>query len=85
MNPKIQRVKNEIVKTKTKLSESQIRLRELEELLVELENSEIINLFRSVEIAPEDLTNFIQAYKEQQNTTITRAAYQQEVTRYEDA
>lgn len=65
MNAKIQKVTSEIEKTKARIAESQNRLRELEQQKTDLENTEIVNLFRSVDVAPADLAGFIRAYQEQ--------------------
>lgn len=65
MNPKIQKVTVDIEKTRARIAESQARLKELEQQKVDLENTEIVNLFRSVDVAPTDLAGFIRAYEEQ--------------------
>ena len=65
MNQKIQKTISEIDKTKTKIAELQTRLRELDAQRVDLENTEIVSLFRSVDVAPQELAGFIRAYKEQ--------------------
>lgn len=72
MNPKIQKVTTDIEKTQARIAEAQARLKELEQQKVDLENTEIVNLFRSVDVAPADLAGFIRAYKE--NGLNTRAA-----------
>ena len=46
MNPKLERVTNEIDKTKGKLSAMQARLRDLEKQKINLENEEIVVLYR---------------------------------------
>ncbi len=51
MNAKIERVCNEIEKTKAQLAELQSRLRELERKKTELENLEIIGTVRSGDIS----------------------------------
>lgn len=76
MNPKIKKTINEIEKTKTKIAELQARLRELEVLRVDLENTEIVSLFRSVDVAPEELAGFIKAYKEQSVQPAYTSGYQ---------
>lgn len=65
MNPKIQKVTTEIERTRAKIAESQTRLKELEQQKTDLENTEIVNLFRSVDVAPAELAGFIRAYTEQ--------------------
>lgn len=65
MNPKIDRITRDIDKTRGKISELQTRLRELEQQKTEMENSEIVALFRSIDIAPQELAGFIRLYREQ--------------------
>jgi hypothetical protein len=85
MNPKIQKTINEIEKTKTRIAEFQVRLQELEAQRIEMENTEIVGLFRSVDVAPQDLADFIRAFKAQNSRTSFKPAYQekQEVSEHE--
>ena len=53
MNSKIQKVYDEIERTKAKITELQAALPILERKRTELENSEIIRLFRSADLKPE--------------------------------
>ena len=64
MNKKIEKVCAEIDKTKTKISEYNARLRELEKQKTELENTEIVELVRGVEASPAELAAFIKAFRE---------------------
>ena len=50
MNVKIERVIKEIDKTKEKISEFQAKLRELEKQKTELENMEIVDAVRGMDI-----------------------------------
>ena len=61
MNPKIQKVMEEIEKTKTKITEHQIRLRELERQKTELENAEIIAIFRKEKMTEDEFARFVNA------------------------
>jgi len=61
MNPKIQKVMEEIEKTKTKIAELQARLRELERQKTELENAEIVAIFRKEKMTEEQFAQFISA------------------------
>ena len=64
MNPKIEKVSEEIEKVKRKVSEYTNRLRDLERLKTELENADIVALVRSVGMENDgELTAFLQAYK----------------------
>lgn len=70
MSGKIDRVIAEIDKTKTKISEYNSRLRELEKQKTELENTEIVELVRGVEASPAELAAFIRAFREQSGTPV---------------
>ena len=85
MNPKIQKTINEIEKAKTRIAEFQARLQELEAQRIDMENTEIVGLFRSVDVAPQDLADFIRAFKAQNSRTSFKPAYQekQEVSEHE--
>ena len=63
MNPKLQKVIRDIERTKAKVTELQALLPELERQKTEIENSEFIKALRSADVAPADLTAFIEAYK----------------------
>lgn len=68
MNPKLQKVIRDIERTKAKVTELQALLPELERQKTELENSEFIKALRSADVAPEDLTAFIEAYKKNRDS-----------------
>ena len=70
MNPKIERVTNEIEKLREKMSTYQNRLRELERQKTELENADIIATVRSVDIALDELAAFIRMFKAQQGGAV---------------
>lgn len=59
MNPKIKRVMEEIEKTKVKLAEQQARLRELERQKTELENAEIVAIFRKEKMTEDEFARFV--------------------------
>lgn len=63
MNAKIERVSKDIQKTKDKISEFQARLRELEKQKTELENMEIVDAVRSMDISLTDLAALLKATK----------------------
>ena len=55
MNTKIERVNNEIEKAKGKISELQVKLRDLEKQKTELENAEIVEAVRGMDISLAEL------------------------------
>lgn len=63
MNAKIERVVKEIDKTKEKISEFQAKLRELEKQKTELENMEIVDAVRGMDISLADLAALLKAAK----------------------
>ena len=66
-NEKLKKIEAEIVKVKTKITEFTARLRELERQKTETMNAGIIALVRDMDILPDELTAFIQAFKAQSN------------------
>ena len=56
---KIDRVEREIQKTRSKITEYQNKLKELEAQRTELENFEIVNLVRSMCMTRDELLNFL--------------------------
>jgi len=66
MNAKINRVNNEIEKSKGKIAAEQTRLRELEKQKTELENLEIVSAVRGTNISFADLAELLK----QVNTSI---------------
>jgi len=63
MNVKIERISKEIQKAKEKVSEFQARLRELEKQKTELENMEIVDTVRGMDISLTDLAALLVATK----------------------
>ena len=64
MNPKIQKVISDIEKTNAKIRELQILLPQLEKQKIDLENAEVITLFRSSKVTPDDFADFVRMYQE---------------------
>jgi len=64
MNPKINKVIDDIERTKAKMSELQTLLPELERKRIDMEDNEIVRLVRSANIKPEDFPAFIKSLKE---------------------
>lgn len=63
MNAKIERVSKDIQKTKDKINEFQSKLRELEKQKTELENMEIVDAVRGMDISLTDLATLLKAAK----------------------
>ena len=64
MNKKLQRTNTEIEQAKARIAELQALLPGLEKQKIDLENTEIVRLVRSANIAPEDLEAFLQTIRE---------------------
>jgi hypothetical protein len=62
-NPKIEKVKMEIERTKEKISEFQAKQRDLEREKKRLEDMEIVALVRSKKISDAQLTNIMQSLR----------------------
>ena len=63
MNTKIERISKEIDKTKGKVADQQARLRELEKQKTELENLEIVDAVRGMNISFADLAALLKSAK----------------------
>ena len=61
MSAKIERVNKDIQKTKEKISDFQSRLRELEKQKTELENMEIVDVVRGMDISLADLAALLKS------------------------
>jgi len=55
LNPKIQKITDEIEKLRQKIITGQVRLRDLERQKLELENADIVAAVRSMDVRPEEL------------------------------
>ena len=58
----IEKIQNDIAKTRTKIAEQQKRLRELEQKAAEEENLEIVRMIKAVKMEHKELTAFLKAY-----------------------
>ena len=63
MNPKINKIIDEIERSKAKITELQALLPELERKRIDMENSEIVRLVRSTKIALADFPEFLKSIK----------------------
>lgn len=83
MNPRIQKVCDEIDKTRSKISEYQARLKDLERQKTELENADIVAMVRGIDIQPDEFAEFVRMFKERQNCAIPNIAIQKNETEEE--
>ena len=70
MNPRLQKITDEIEKIKNKLNNYQSRLRELERKKVSLENAEIVALVRGIDIQPDEFAGFVRIIKDSQGCAV---------------
>ena len=64
MNTKIKKIARDIEKIEARITADQARVAELKRQQTEMENTEIVNLFRAVDVAPGELVAMITAYRE---------------------
>jgi chromosome segregation ATPase len=62
LNPKLQKITDEIKRTKAKIAELQALIPKLEKQKTELENAEVIKALRSADVKLSDFAAFIEAY-----------------------
>ena len=70
MNNKLNKLQMEIDKIKQKITEQQAKLRELEQQKTEIENTEIVELVRSMKMNTGELSTFLKAYREKSDAPI---------------
>ena len=58
----VEKIRNDIAKTKDKIAEQQKKLRALEAQLAEEENLEIVRMVKAVKMDNRELTAFLKAY-----------------------
>ena len=75
---KLTKLQMEIDKIKQKISEQQTKLRELEHQKTEIENTEIVELVRSMKMNTSELSNFLKAYREKTHTSILMPKMQED-------
>jgi len=69
LNAKIERVNKEIEKAKGKIADQQVRLRDLEKQKTELENLEIVETVRGMDISFAELAVLLKSAKPQPTPT----------------
>ncbi len=85
---KLDRINEEIVRTKEKISGLQSQLKELERKKAEAENTQIIAAVRSAELSHGELLAFIRAYRAQDvpaETLLAGYLHEQEETEDDEA
>ena len=78
MNNKLTKLQMEIDKIKQKISEQQTKLRELEHQKTEIENTEIVELVRSMKMNTSELSTFLKAYREKSDAPILMPKMQED-------
>ncbi len=76
---KLTKLQMEIDKIKQKISEQQTRLHELEQQKTEIENTEIVELVRSMKMNTSELSTFLKAYREKTDAPILMPATQEDM------
>lgn len=71
MNAKIERINKDIDKTKEKINEFQGKLREFEKQKTELENIEIVEAVRGMDIPLDGLASILKAFRNQGGTPVS--------------
>jgi len=72
---RLDRIEQDIRKTRGKITEYQNRLKELEAQKTEQENLQIIQLVRAMRLSPQDLTEFLQSASVTPTATTTDTDY----------
>ena len=78
MNTKLSKLQMEIDKIKLKITEHQSKLRELEQQKTEIENTEIVELVRSLKMNTSELSSFLKAYREKNDAPILMPTTQED-------
>ena len=78
MNNKLNKLQMEIDKIKQKISEQQTKLRELEHQKTEIENTEIVELVRSMKMNTSELSTFLKAYRGKNDAPILMTETQED-------
>ena len=76
---KLTKLQMEIDKIKQKISEQQTRRRALEQHKTEIENTEIVELVRSMKMNTSELSTFLKAYREKTDAPILMPATQEDM------
>jgi len=71
---KIGKINSQIANIREKITDLQTKLRELERQKTEKENSEIVELMRSVDVTPCELAAYIEAHRQQREQAAIESA-----------
>jgi len=74
-NPKIEKVKGEIAKTKARMAQLQVKLREQEHLKTKLENDEVVAMFRKEKLSEEEFAALLHVTQNKNGETAEEAAF----------
>ena len=85
MNAKIERVNKDIDKTKEKINEFQTRLLELEKQKTELENTEIVEAVRGMDVPLNNLPAVLKVLREQNGALFTSGQVDPKSTKKTDS
>ena len=85
MNPKIAKVSAAIEKVKEQILEMQARQRDLEKQKTQLENDEIVAMFRREKLNEDEFAALLQAGKQKPGQSAARDAQQNQQNGKEDA
>ena len=79
MNPRVEKLKTEHAKNAKKISSLQARNKKIEELVTELENTDIIGIVRENNLTPDELAELIEMLKK---NPVPESTYEEEVDEY---
>jgi len=81
MNPKVEKLKAEYAKNARKISTLQTRNKKIEEVVTELENTDIIGIVRENNLTPDELAELIEMLK---NNPVPNHTYEEEAEEHEE-
>ena len=78
MNAKIERVIRDIDKTKERIAQQQAKLRSLEKQKIDLENEEIVAMFRREKFSEDEFVALLRTQREPDQTQHVEGSYHDE-------
>jgi len=70
-NEKVQKIDDEIIKTKAKIAAYTAKLRKLENEKIDKKNAEFLAIVNGADVSPDELMAFIKAQREQSSSDTT--------------